>query len=125
MGRTFKGVFDLDRIREYAEQNIQYADWIEGPCGEKRRTLVIETLVDGWHGHHIPSMVLKIFGEADGYGPEDPHYTKEEWVYDALTVLENQIADYLNELIPSKGYYYIGFHEDEGSYCLFYEEMEQ
>jgi hypothetical protein len=125
MTRSFRGVFDLDQIREYAEAHIDEAEWIDGPWGERRRTLVIETLVDGWHGHHIPAMVLELFGEADGYGPEDPHYSKGEWTLDTLMLLENSISDALNEALPSKGYYYIGFREDDGSYCLFYEEYEE
>lgn len=124
MGRSFRGVFDLDQIREYAEAHIDEAEWIDGPWGERRRTVVIETLVDGWHGHHIPGMVLEIFGEADGYGPEDPHYTKGEWTMDMLLLLENSISDALNDALPSKGYYFIGFCEDDGSYCLFYEEYK-
>jgi hypothetical protein len=129
MKRDFRGVFDLEQIREYAEANIDRAEWIEGPCGEKRRTLVIDTLVDSWHGHHIPEIVLELFGEADGYGPELPEdadeYDKSAWVYDTLTLLENTITDALNELLPSPGYYYIGYHEFDGSYCLFYEEYEE
>jgi hypothetical protein len=125
----FQGVFDLDQIKAFTKAHIDEAEWVEGPCGERRRTLVIETLVSGGHGVHIPSMVLELFGETDGYGPEDPHYTKEEWIYDTLTLLENTITDALNELLlddtmPAKGYYYVGFHEYDGSYCLFYEEYE-
>jgi len=125
MARTFRGVFDLEQIRGYAEAHIDEAEWIDGPWGERRRTLVIETLVDGWHGHHIPAMVLELFGEADGYGPEDPHYSKGEWTLDTLMLLENTITDALNEALPSKGYYYMDFHESDGSYCLFYEEYEE
>lgn len=124
MTRSFRGVFDLDRIRDYAEAHIDDAEWIDGPWGEKRRTLVIDTLVDGWHGHHIPEMVLELFGEADGYGPEDPHYSKGEWTMDMLLLLENSISDALNDALPSPGYYFIGFREDDGSYCLFYEEYK-
>ena len=126
MTRPFQGIFDLDRIKALTEAHIDEAEWIEGPCGEKRRILVIDTLVDSWHGHHIPEIVLELFGEADGYGPELPEdadeYDKSAWVYDTLMLLENTIADALNELLPSKGYYYMDFHESDGSYCLFYEE---
>ena len=125
MTRSFRGVFDLDQIREYAEAHINDAEWIDGPWGERRRTLVIDTLVDGWHGHHIPEIVLELFGEGDGYGPEDPHYSKGEWILDTLTLLENTITDALNECLPSKGYYYVGFNEFDGSYCLFYEEYKE
>jgi hypothetical protein len=129
MKRDFRGVFDLDWIKAFTETHINDAEWIEGPCGEKRRVLVIDTLVDNWHGHHIPEMVLELFGEADGYGPELPEdadeYDKSAWIYDTLTLLENTITDALNELLPSPGYYYIGYHEYDGSYCLFYEEYEE
>jgi hypothetical protein len=129
MKRSFRGVFDLDQIKAFTEAHIDDAEWVEGPCGEKRRTLVIDTLVDGWHGHHIPSIVLELFGEADGYGPELPEdadeYDKAAWIYDTLTLLENSVTDALNECLPSKGYYYMGFHEYDGSYCIFYEEYEE
>jgi hypothetical protein len=73
--------------------------------------------------------VLELFGEADGYGPEPledaDEYDKTAWIYDELTLLENTITDALNELLPSPGYYYIGYHEYDGSYCLFYEEYEE
>ena len=125
MKQKLEEIFDLDRIREYVETNINQAEWIEVRPGERRRILVIETLVDSWHGHHIPSIILELFGEADGYGPEDPHYSKEEWTYDALQDLEDEVNDALNELMPSRGTYYMGFHEYDGSYALFYEEWEE
>ncbi len=126
MKKRIKEMFDLDRIREYAEANIGQAEWIEVMPGERRRVLVIETLVDSHHGAYIPGMVLELFGEADGYDLEDPYnYDKNETIYDALMFLESEITDCLNELIPSKGYYYIGFHEYDGSYCLFYEEAKR
>jgi len=39
--------------------------------------------------------------------------------------LEDKINECLNQLLPSKGWYYIGYHEYDGSYCLFYEEYEE
>jgi len=54
---------------------------------------------------------------------EDPYnYEKNESIHEALMFLENEINDALNDLLPSEGYYYVGYHEYDGSYCLFYEE---
>jgi len=39
--------------------------------------------------------------------------------------LETEVNKCLNELLPSKGWYYMGYHEADGSYCLFYEECEE
>ena len=126
MTRTFKGIFDLDQIKAFTEAHIDEAEWIEGPCGEKRRTLVIETLVDSWHGAYIPGMVLELFGQGEGYDLENPYnWKKNETIHDALMFLENEIADCLNKLLPSNGTYYVGYHEYDGSYCLFYEELKQ
>ena len=55
-----KEIFDLKRIQEYAEANINQTEWIEEDYdGEKRKILVIETLVSGAHGAYIPGMVLE------------------------------------------------------------------
>jgi hypothetical protein len=125
MEEKIKELFDLDQIKRVAEENIDMADWIEEPCGGKRKVLVIDTLVSGWHGAYIPGMVLKIFGRADGFDLDNPYnWTKNEWIHDALQDLENEVNDALNLLIESKGLYFVGFHEADGSYCLFYEEEE-
>ena len=126
MEQRLKEVFDLDRIRAFTEAHIDDAEWIEDMHGEKRRVLVIETLVSGAHGAYIPGMVLEMFGQAEEFDLEDPYnLEKNEWIYDALEHLENKINDILNDLLPSKGCYYIGYHEHDGSYCLFYEECEE
>jgi hypothetical protein len=126
MKEKIKEIFDLDRIREFAEKNIHDTEWIEEDCGETRKVLVIETLVSGGHGAYIPGMVLELFGQAEGYDLEDPYnYEKNETIYDALQDLENEINDCLNQLLPSRGTYYVGYHEYDGSYCLFYEEFEE
>ena len=125
MTRTFKGIFDLDRIKAFTEAHIGQAEWIEVMPGEKRRVLVIETLVDSHHGAYIPGLVLEMFGQAEGFDLEDPYnWEKNEWICEALEDLENEINDYLNNSLPSKGVYYMGFDEYGGSYCLFYEEYE-
>ena len=125
MEEKIKELFDLDKIKKVAEENIDLADWIEEPCGERRKVLVIDTLFDGWHGAYIPGMVLDLFGRADGYDLEDPYnWEKNEWICDALMCLEDEINDCLNQLLPSRGTYYVGYHEADGSYCLFYEEVE-
>lgn len=126
MKERIKEIFDLERIRDFVEKNIHDSEWIEEECGEKRRILVIDTLFDGGYGAYIPGMVLEMFGQAEGYDLEDPYnLEKNETIYDALEDLENEINDCLNELIPSKGRYYVGYHEYDGSYCLFYEECER
>lgn len=126
MEQRIKEIFNLERIREYVEKNIDYTEWIEEECGETRRILVIETLVSGAHGAYIPGMVLEFFGQAEGYDLEDPYnWEKNETIHEALMFLENEITDCLNKLLPSKGYYYVGYHEYDGSYCLFYEEYEE
>jgi hypothetical protein len=118
-----KEVFNLEWIRNFAEKNIHDSEWIEEDCGETRRILVIETLVSGGYGAYIPGMVLDMFGQAEGYDLEDPYnYELNETIHDALMVLENEVTDCLNEILPSEGYYYVGYHEYDGSYCLFYEE---
>ena len=125
MKEKIKEIFDLDRVREYAEANINLTEWIEEECGEKRKILEVATLLHGANGAYIPGMVLELFGQAEGYDLEDPYnYEKNETIHDALMVLENEVNQCLNELLPSKGWYYMGYHEADGSYCLFYEEYE-
>ena len=126
MKERIKEMFDLEFIRRFAEDNINDSDWTEDDCGETRKVLVIETLVHGGHGAYIPGMVLALFGQAEGYDLEDPYnYDKNETIHDALMVLENEVTDLLNELLPSDGRYYVGYHDADGSYCLFYEEYEE
>jgi len=124
MKEKIREIFDLKRIQEYVEKNIDQMEWIEGD-GEKRRVLVIDTLFDGGLGAYIPGWVLELFGEADEFDLEDPYSERNATIYDALMSLENEINDCLNQLLPSKGTYYIGYHEYDGSYCLFYEEYEE
>jgi hypothetical protein len=125
MEQKLKEIFNLEWIREFAERNIRNSEWIEEECGEKRRILVIDTLFDGAHGAYIPGMVLKLFGQAEGYDLDDPYnLEKNETIYDALLFLEDEVNDCLNQLLPSKGMYYMDYHEFDGSYCLFYEERD-
>jgi len=124
MEQKVKEIFNLDWIKKNVEENISGTEWIE-EYGEKRRILVIDTLFDGSHGAYIPGMILDLFEQADGYDLEDPYNEKNETIYDALMFLENEVNQCLNELLPSKGTYYIGYHEADGSYCLFYEEYEE
>lgn len=124
MEERVKQVFNLKLIREFTEKNIESAEWIE-ECGEKRRILVIDTLFNGGHGAYIPGLVLKMFGEANEYDLENPYnWEKNETIYDALACLEDEVNECLNKLLPSKGMYYVGHHESDGSYCLFYEEVQ-
>jgi len=126
MKERIKEIFNLEWIRSFAEANINGSEWIEEEYGEKRRILVIETLVSGAHGAYIPGIVLELFGQAEGYDLEDPYnYDKNETIHEALMFLENEVNDCLNELLPSSGRYYVGYHEFDGSYCLFYEEEEE
>ena len=126
MEEKLKEIFNLEWIRDFAETNIGDSEWIEEECGEKRRILVIDTLFDGGHGAYIPGMVLELFGQAEGYDLENPYnLEKNETIYDALACLEDEVNHCLNKLLPSKGTYYIGYHESDGSYCLFYEEYEE
>lgn len=120
-----KEIFDLEWIRNFAEENIDKTGWIEEECGEKRKILVIDTLFDGGLGVYIPGMVLELFGEADEFDLEDPYNEKNATIYDALMFLENEVNHCLNQLLPSKGSYYVGYCEVDGSYCLFYEECEE
>lgn len=125
MKERIREIFNLKRIQEYVEKNIDQVEW-EEECGEKRRILVIDTLFNGGVGAYIPGWVLELFGEADGYDLEDPYnYEKNETIHDALISLEIEVNECLNQLMPSKGWYYMGYHEADGSYCLFYEEVEQ
>ena len=119
-----KEIFDLKQIQEYVKKNIDQVEWIEED-GEKRRVLLIDTLFDGGVGTYIPGWVLELFGQAEGYDLENPYNPENETIYDALEYLENEVNQRLNELLPSKGVYYIGYHEFDGSYCLFYEEYEE
>jgi hypothetical protein len=120
-----KEIFDLEWIRNFAEANINLTEWIEEECGEKRKILEIATLFHGANGAYIPGMVLELFGQAEGYDLEDPYSEKNATIYDALMFLENEVNKCLNQLMPSKGWYYMGYHEADGSYCLFYEECEE
>ena len=125
MKQKLSKMFDLEWIQKFAEQNINHTDWTEEAYGETRKVLVMETLVHGGHGAYIPGMVLEMFEQAEGYDLENPYnWEKNETIHDALMFLENEINDCLNELLPSKGRYYVGYHESDGSYCLFYEEEE-
>ena len=126
MEEKLKRIFNLKRIQEYVEKNIDQVEWIEEGCGEKRRILVVDTLFSGGHGVYIPGSVLELFGEADDYDLEDPYnMEKNDTIYDALACLEDEVNECLNRLLPSKGTYYMGYHEYDGSYCLFYEEYEE
>lgn len=126
MEQKLKEIFDLNWVREFAEKNIKDSEWVEEEFGETRKVLVLETLFHGGNGAYIPGMVLELFGQAEGYDLENPYnFEKNETIHDALACLENQINDCLNELLPSKGRYYVGYHEHDGSYCLFYEEYEE
>lgn len=126
MEHILRGILDLDWIQEYVEKNINQTEWIEEECEEKRRILVIETLISGAHGAYIPGIVLELFGRAEGYDLEDPYNLEaNETIHDALMFLEEEVNECLNKLIPSKGTYYIGYHEADGSYCLFYMETER
>ena len=126
MKERIKEIFNLKRIREYTEANINLTEWVEKDYGETRKILLIATLVDGAYGVYIPGMVLELFGQAEGYDLEDPYnLEKNETIYDALMFLENEVNNCLNQLLPSKGWYYMGYHEADGSYCLFYEECEE
>ena len=125
MKQKLKEIFDLEWIQKFAEKNIHNTEWIEEEYGEKRKILVIDTLFSGALGAYIPGMVLELFGQADGYDLEDPYNPENETIYDALLYLENEVNDCLNQLLPSKGQFYIGYHEADGSYCLFYEEYEE
>ena len=110
MKERIKEIFNLKRIREYVEKNIDQVEWIEEDGG-KQRTLVIDTLFDGRLGAYIPGWVLELFGQADEYDLENPHnLEKNEGIYDALMFLEDEVNECLNRLLPSKGMYYIGYH---------------
>lgn len=122
-----KEIFDLNRIQEYAEANIDQTEWIEEDCGIRQKILVIATLVEGSYGAYIPGIVLEMFGRAEGYDLENPYnWEKNETIHDALMSLEIEVSECLEELLPAKGTYYMGYHEYDGSYCLFYmEECEE
>ena len=122
MEQKIREIFNLDWIKSFAEENIDQTEWIEEDDEEKRKILVIDTLFDGGFGAYIPGMVLELFGQAEGYDLEDPYNPENETIYDALLYLENEVNDCLNQLLPAKGTYYIGYLEADGSYCLFYEE---
>ena len=126
MKQKLSEMFDLEWIQKLAEKNIKDTELVEEEFGETRKVLVIETLVHGGYGSYIPGLVLGMFGQAEGYDLENPYnLEKNETIHDALMFLEDQINDCLNELLPSKGRYYVGYHESDGSYCLFYEEYEE
>lgn len=121
-----KEIFDLKRIQEYAETNINLTEWIEEDCGERRKILLIATLVEGAYGAYIPGIVLEMFGRAEGYNLENPYdFERNETIHDALMALEIEVNECLNELMPAKGTFYMGYHEGDGSYCLWYMECEE
>lgn len=126
MKERIREIFNLDWIRDFVEANIHHTEWIEEEYGEKQKILEVVTLFHGGNGAYIPGMVLELFGEAEGYDLEDPYnYEKNETIHDALMVLENEVNECLNELLPSKGSYYMGYHPYDGSYSLFYMEWEE
>lgn len=124
MKQRLREIFDLEWIQKYTEKNIHDTQWVEKEYGETRRILVIDILFSGACEAYIPGMVLELFGQATG-DLEDPYNEINETMCDALMFLEEAINDCLNELLPSKGRYFVGFHEYDGSYCLFYEEYEE
>lgn len=73
MEQKLRKIFDLDQIKNFTEAHINHAQWIEVMPGEKRRVLVIETLVSGAHGAYIPGMVLEMFGQAEEFDLDDPY----------------------------------------------------
>lgn len=116
--QKLKEIFDLEQVKKFVEEDIAYADeWIEEEPGELRRTIVVETLIDGRHGPDIPDMVMELFGRA-----EERELKTIEAFYDAVEQLECEINECLNELLPSEGRYYVGYSDYDGSYCLCYEE---
>lgn len=126
MKQKLSEMFDLEWIQKLVEKNIKDTELVEEEFGETRKVLVIETLVHGGYGAYIPGLVLEMFEQAESYDLENPYnYEKNETIHDALLFLEDEINDCLNELLPSKGRYYVGYHESDGSYCLFYEEYEE
>ena len=126
MKQKLRELFNLEWIQKFVEENIDHTDWIEQDCGEKRRILEVVTLLHGANGAYIPGLVLEMFEQAEGYDLENPYnWEKNATIYDALMFLENEVNNCLNELLPSKGRYYVGYHEFDGSYCLFYEEYEE
>ena len=125
MKEKIEEIFNLKWIRNFAEANIDLTEWIEEECGETRKILEVATLFHGANRAYIPGLVLELFGQAEGYDLEDPYnYEKNETIHDALMFLENEVNKCLNELLPSKGNYYMGYHPYDGAYCLFYEEYE-
>jgi len=64
MKERIEEVFNLEWIRDFAEKNISQSEWIEEDYdGEKRKILVIETLVTSQCGAYIPGLVLDMFGQ--------------------------------------------------------------
>ena len=125
MKERIREIFNLKWIQEYVEKNIDQAEWIEED-GEKQRTLVIDTLFDCRLGAYIPGWVLELFGQAEDYDLEDPYnLERNEGIYDALMFLEDEVNECLNQRLPAKGTYYVGYNEADGSYCLFYTEYEE
>jgi len=126
MKQKLREIFDLEWIQKFVEENIDHTDWIEEDCGEKRKILEVVTLFHGGNGAYIPGLVLEMFEQAEGYDLENPYnWEKNATIHDALMFLENEVNNCLNELLPSKGRYYLGYHEFDGSYCLFYEEVDE
>lgn len=126
MEQRLREIFNLERIKKFAEENIDQTEWIEEEFGERQKILLIATLVEGSYGAYIPGIILEMFGQAEGYDLENPYnFEKNETIHDALISLEIEVNECLNQLLPSKGTYYIGYHEYDGSYCLFYMECEE
>lgn len=126
MKERVKELFDLDWIKKYAEDNIDYTDWIEECCEGKRKVFLIETLVSSYQTAYAPGLILDMIGKAEGFDLVDPYnWEKNATIHDELAYWENKINDCLNKLLPSKGRYYVGYHKYDKSYCLFYEEYEK
>lgn len=126
MKEKVKELFDLDWIKKYAEDNINHTDWVEESCEGIRKVFLIETLVSRYQRAYAPGLVLDMIGKAEGFDLVDPYnWDANATIHDELMHWENEINDALNELLPSKGRYFIGYHEHDGSYGLFYEEYEE
>src|SRR5690606_34504282 len=114
MKQKLRELFNLERIQKFVKENINHTDWIEQDCEEKRRILEVATLFHGANGAYIPGLVLEMFEQAEGYDLENPYnWEKNATIHDALMFLENEVNDCLNELLPSKGRYYVGYHESD------------
>lgn len=102
---------DIDKLRSTCESSLM-SYWADNAEGD-RTDVIVEFLVDDWHGQYMANEALKQF--------QVPFDKDNEWKYDLLDQVADKVSDELNKRLALTGDVYFSFAE-QGGYCLFYYE---